>query len=144
MDTKEHDELKLLYHVSVQDLAFFKRQQWVVTNYGIALYVAIVGIAQLLASKSVIISQCTVFWVAAVLVLIVWLACSLVVCMLWQSLRVRRARLGVIRNRFTHSFAIAWSAKKKSNDDAFVPFLLLSVLVVGAGLAEVLLVWLMY
>jgi hypothetical protein len=41
----DHAELVLLYNVSVQDIAFFKKQQWVATNYGIALYVTVIAIA---------------------------------------------------------------------------------------------------
>jgi hypothetical protein len=29
---RDHDELALLYNVSVQDIAFFKKQQWVATK----------------------------------------------------------------------------------------------------------------
>jgi len=39
-----HGELLQLYSVTCQDLAFFKRQQIAVTNYGILLYLALVGV----------------------------------------------------------------------------------------------------
>lgn len=47
----EQQEWHLIYQVSVQDIAFFKGQQWLVTNYGLLLDAAVVGIASLLDSS---------------------------------------------------------------------------------------------
>jgi hypothetical protein len=38
------DEFKLLYSLCVSDIAFSKNQQWKVTNYVVAIYVALFGI----------------------------------------------------------------------------------------------------
>jgi hypothetical protein len=43
----ERQELLALYQVTAQDLAFFKGQQWTLTNYTSVALAAIVGIAQL-------------------------------------------------------------------------------------------------
>jgi len=44
---KAEEELRLLYQVSTQDLAFFKQQQWSVTNYVLLLYGAFFGVSQI-------------------------------------------------------------------------------------------------
>ncbi len=41
---REFEEVKLLYNVTVADLAFFKRQQWIVTNYAVLVYAALTAV----------------------------------------------------------------------------------------------------
>ncbi len=41
------EDLRLLYQLIVQDLAFFKQQQWSTTNYVVLLQAALVGVTQL-------------------------------------------------------------------------------------------------
>jgi|KBSMisStandDraft_5_1062788.scaffolds.fasta_scaffold03142_11 hypothetical protein len=47
-DKGEDQELRLLYEVSVADLAFFRQQQWSIANYALLLYAALVGAVKLL------------------------------------------------------------------------------------------------
>lgn len=41
----EHKELALLYQTSVDELAMFKKHQWMVAHFGFLLYVAVVIVA---------------------------------------------------------------------------------------------------
>lgn len=41
----EKSDLRLLYQISVNDIALFKQQQWRATNYAVLSYVAVVAAA---------------------------------------------------------------------------------------------------
>ena len=109
----------------MQDIAFFKKQQWVATNYGIALYVAVVAIASQLLATLTLAHKI----VLLVFSLAVMLAGIGVVCHLQDSIEVRRARLKDIRERFGEPFQAAWGAMPKK--DNALHLLLLAVLVIG-------------
>jgi len=122
---QDRDELILLYEVSVQDIAFFKKQQWVATNYGVALYVAIIAIA------SHIVNNLTLAHKVVLLVssLGIMLAGIGVLCHLQHSIEVRRARLKAVREHFGQPFRNAWGAIPKQDNALHI--LLLAVLVIG-------------
>ncbi|MDA8339001.1 MAG: hypothetical protein M0Z70_06855 [Nitrospiraceae bacterium] len=124
---REHEELKLLYQVSVSDLAFFKRQQWNIANYTLLLYAALVGIAQLLRPSSTCCAELLISLLATVVfVVAVWV--------LWQlkrSIEVRRERLRKIRADFTERFNKAWQADKTTNDALILFVVLIGVLAIG-------------
>ena len=40
--TEAQQDWRLIHQLSTQDVAFFKSQQWFVTNYGLLLYAALV------------------------------------------------------------------------------------------------------
>jgi hypothetical protein len=122
---QDRDELALLYTVSVQDIAFFKRQQWVATNYGIGLYVALIAIASQLLDAVALAHK----FVLVLSSFGVMLAGIGVVCHLQNSIEVRRARLKAIRERFGEPFRAAWGAKPKQDNALHI--LLLAVLVFG-------------
>lgn len=124
---REHEELKLLYQVSVSDLAFFKKQQWNVANYTLLLYAALVGIAQLLRPSSTCYAELLISLLATVVfVVAVWV--------LWQlkrSIEVRRERLRKIRADFTERFNKAWQSDKITNDALILFVVLIGVLAIG-------------
>lgn len=45
--SEERADLHVLYQVTAQDLAFFKTQQWSITNYTFLIYAGVVGLDQL-------------------------------------------------------------------------------------------------
>ncbi len=123
---EDREELRLLYEVSVADLAFFKQQQWVVANYGVATYVALVAIASQLLAKPL------ATWhkvLLSLLALAALLGALGVLCQLQHSIEVRRARLEKVREHFGTAFRAARDTMPKRED--VVLWLLVAVLVAG-------------
>lgn len=125
LSESDREELSLLYDVSVKDIAFFKKQQWVATNYGAALYVAILAIAQILETPLSTAHKVTLFLFS----LGIMVAGVGVICHLQHSIAVRRARLKAVRASFGNRFQTAWGAVPKK--DNALHSLLLAVLVFG-------------
>lgn len=48
-DTRKYEELRLLYTVTISDIASFKQQQWHITNYALLLLAAVVAIQRFLS-----------------------------------------------------------------------------------------------
>lgn len=113
LSDREHEELRLLYSVSVGDIAFFKQQQWIVTNYTVALYAGLVVIANQLLTKPVANWKLLVLYVIAVAVAGAGVG---VLSRLQSSIEVRRKRLSAVRDRLSEAFREAWDQKKKSDD----------------------------
>lgn len=133
---KEDEELRLLYQVTVQDLAFFKTQQWSIANYGLLLYAAIVAIPQIPG-----------LWLSRYERLVLCLAVTVLaitgiylIYKLERSITARRERLIKTRRLFTNAFCVAWRSKYKDPDAPTVSILLRIILVVGAGVVW----WLVY
>ncbi len=104
----ERQELLALYQVSTQDLAFFKSQQWALTNYALVSLAAIVAAAQF---DAVTYAPCIrlLLCVAAVLIAVVAIA------LLWRlhgSIVERRARLRRVYARLTETFRDARGTKQ--------------------------------
>ena len=129
-----HEELRLLYTVSVADITFFKQQQWSVANYSCALYVAFVVTAKQFLGKT---PDDWKLWVLCVLALAVASAGVGILCALQSSMALRRLRLRSIRAKFSSAFMAAWE-KEKQADEVFK--LLLAVIAFGAVFSS----WLIY
>ncbi len=130
----DHSELELLYNVSVSDLAFFKQQQWTVTNHALVVIAGLVGIAKLLSPPSL--AQCDKF-VLTVLVAATAAIGLFVLSRLHHSVGVRRQRLKNARAKFGAAFNTAWDVPKQ--DDHIVAFLVF-IHVIAALLSSWLLV----
>jgi hypothetical protein len=123
------EELRLLYQVSVADIAFFKKQQWSATNYAMGAYAALLIIVhQWLLSplKS---------WQVWPLIVLGWAICIAgyaVVSRLQNSILGRRTRLERVRARFGKAFNEAWSIPKPQDD---MYWLLYAFMFVGAVIA---------
>ena len=111
-------QLELLYNVSVSDLAFFKQQQWTVTNHALVVMAGLVGIAHLLVDPPL--TQCEK-WLLTVLVAATAAIGLFVLGRLNHSIGVRRKRLDNVRARFGAAFNAAWNVPKQK--DYFVQFL---------------------
>jgi hypothetical protein len=136
MKSREYAELRLLYDVSVRDLAFFKRQQWVVTNYGILLYATAFGVYRYLLPNVASWERCLlVVFGAGILI-----AALLIIFNVEKSIQERKDRLIAIRKLFTPGFNDVWNAGKKPNDGLTLFPALTAVLVLGCGI----LLWLIY
>ena len=134
--SREYAELRLLYDVSVKDLAFFKRQQWVVTNYGILLYAAAFGVYRHLLPNVASWERCLLVVLGVGILIAGWL----IIFNLEKSIQERKDRLDSIRERFTPGFNDAWKAGNKPNDGLSLFPALSGVLVLGLAI----LLWLIY
>jgi len=47
-EAPDREELRLLYQVTAADLAYFKSQQWSVTNYTLLLLAGVLGVADMI------------------------------------------------------------------------------------------------
>ena len=106
---RKYEELRLLYSVTITDIANFKQQQWQVTNYGLLLYAAIASIPSLLQQK-LSLAEYVFLWLISLTVTIT--GCVLV-WMFHASLKARWERLTEIRKKhFTEEFRSAWRGGK--------------------------------
>lgn len=107
------NDLHLLYNVSVQDIAFFKQQQWRVTNYVLLVYAA-------LFSAVVAVGKPLHPWERAagiMLALAAGIFSMRLIRELYQSIEVRRARLQCVRQHLSAEFSECWKAKEKADDE---------------------------
>jgi hypothetical protein len=133
----DHEELRLLYQVTVSDLTYFKTQQWSVTNYSMLLYAGLVAVAQMLkpglasADRGLLTSLVVILAVAALFIL----------GKLQASIVVRQARLDAVRRQFTDEFHVAWAAEEKGEERLHSIFLLRIAVCGGAILVAWLILW---
>jgi hypothetical protein len=123
----DSEELRLLYNVSVADIAFFKQQQWAVTNHALVLHGAFLFIAyQVLVSPL----QTWQLWLLIVLTWAVCIAGLGMVNRLQGSILGRRTRLERVRGHFGKPFNDAWTIQKPKDD---VHQLLFAVMLLSSG-----------
>jgi hypothetical protein len=122
------DELKLLYQVTVADLAYFKQQQWSIANYGLLLFAGLCASAKLFSPPASRIELVAL----AVLVFITATATSIVLWKHQASITIRRSRLKATRERFSKPFHDAWGTEGKLDERFEVCWLLQGALVLGA------------
>ena len=89
LTNREHQELSSLYQVTVSDLAFFKSQQWTLTNYALVAFAAIIGIPFL---ESVAVELCGRLLLCLVAT-IVYVFSTVLLWRLKSSIDERRERL---------------------------------------------------
>ena len=105
---RKHEELRLLYSVTIADIAGFKQQQWRITNYGLLLSAAIASVPKLLGKVTQ--TEFALLWLTSLVVMITgWV----LVWMFHASLKARWERLTEMRKKyFTEEFRIAWRGGK--------------------------------
>lgn len=123
------EELRVLYQVTAQDLAFFKQQQWLVTNYVLLLFGAFFGVSQVERLK-VGLCERFVLCLAATVLAVVGL---MLICKLEKSIAARRDRLQNIRHLFTETFREAWRSQHKACDSSAIARLLGTMMLGGAA-----------
>jgi hypothetical protein len=115
----EHQDLLVLYQVTAQDQAFFKSQQWTLTNYALVAFAAIVGIPQL---AGVILTRCSQLALSIGAILIA-ISAMWVIYRLKQSIEERRKRLGRIYVKLSNEFRMARGNKPKVSANEMLIFL---------------------
>ena len=133
-DQSSREELQLLYQVTVSDLAYFKTQQWSVTNYALALIAGLIGVTQFLKPAPSSYDR----FVLVSLALAVSVVVLIVLSKLQKSIKVRQSRLDATRAKFSSTFREAWAAETKGQEYFHAIHFLYSAVVIGAVLS----VWL--
>jgi len=135
MDADFKDEIKLLYGISVNDIAFAKNQQWKITNYVIAVYVALFGVW-----KSVVVDpnvkhlfgiECSFFLLISLITLI---AGIYLICIDQGLLERSRGRIDRIVKNFSEEFQGLFQhidTKKRSNNAYAVLVTQISIMILG-------------
>jgi len=122
------EELRLLYQVSINDIAFFKRNQWSATNYTLAIHAAVILISYQILKSPLDTLQ---LWV---LIVLAWSASVGGLAVVWElqeSIRGRRTRLRRVRRYFGRPFKNAWSIPKPPDNNYW---LLMTIMVVAAAI----------
>jgi hypothetical protein len=125
---REHQELTILYQVSVQDLANFKSQQWTLANYTILAFAAIIGVSSFPQLQLGLYGRFFLCLVASGIF-------GLAIHILWRlktSIDIRRNRLSSIREKCSDTFRESWGVKKQVSAGEMFFFLLL-ILFIGLG-----------
>ena len=130
-----HDELLMLYQVTVGDLASFKTTQWTTTNYAFLLFAGIIGVRQV-SGESIQLASRLLFVALAVTVAF---GVLVVLQKLQDSIEVRQARLTSIRPHFSTAFNEAWQAKQKAREYIGSVWLLRIAVVAGVVISSWLL-----
>jgi hypothetical protein len=109
----DREELRLLYQVSVADIAFFKQEQWSVTNYALTVQAALLFVAYQMLKPPLPVWQAGLL---VTLVCVITAAGLFAIHRLQTSIEGRRTRLRNVRAHFGRSFIDAWSIPKKKDD----------------------------
>lgn len=138
-----NEEMHLLYQMSVYEIAFFKQQQWRVTNYGLLIYGVIIAIPKILEYKLATYEYYGLFIVAFAVLTVSWLLLG----SLEVSLSKGRARLIKAKDSFSKQFKDAWQCGKSEDQSPKGPedkpsLLWLFRFVMGLGFLIVS--WLLY
>lgn len=80
---------RILWQLSTQDIAFFKSQQWLVTNYGALVYAAILGIFALINDNASQFER----WLLAAFAVAGGVACAYVINSLQTAIETARAHV---------------------------------------------------
>jgi hypothetical protein len=121
------EDLRVLYQVTSQDLAFFKQQQWSTTNYALLLQASMVGVLQLTGAT-------TTEWeriAACILATGVGAVGVALVATLERSITARRHRLSKVRAQLSPEFRDAWETPAKTPDSPITALVLGSAIVLG-------------
>ena len=135
LSAADRDELRLLYQTSVSDIAFFKQQQFTITNYALTLQAGLLFVAYQVLKPPPL--QPFALWSLLFLVCAVSAAGLLVIARLHASIEARRQRLSRVRAHFGRAFVDAWFVPKEADD---FRWLLVCVLLVSAPISASLVI----
>jgi glucan phosphoethanolaminetransferase (alkaline phosphatase superfamily) len=125
----DREELRLLYQVTVSDIAFFKQQQWSISNYALTVEAALLFIAYQMLAFPLTVCQA---WLLVVLSWAVAAAALMAIERLQSSIVGRRQRLANVRAQFGRAFQDAWRIPEEPD---FIRWLLVFVLLLSSSLA---------
>jgi hypothetical protein len=129
------------YHLIAQfahgEIIFLKGQQWLITNYGLLLYGALVGICALLESPMSSTERC----VLAILAAIASVVSIVMVWKLYADISEARSRSRLACQNFSIGQAFPELTKERPFAGVDVSAMLTGVLIVGVSLTVWLLLW---
>jgi hypothetical protein len=137
MKPNEEEELRMLYQVTVSDLAYFKTQQWNVTYYALLVEAAFVGVAQLLGKNMTTVDRI----ILGTLSVVAAISALIVIGKLQNSIEVRDSRLDATRRTLSEAFQRAWSAQPKVEGAVANVLLLRGGVIITALLTLWLVAW---
>jgi hypothetical protein len=132
----DHQELLMLYQVTVGDLSYFKTQQWSVATYAFLLFAGLASVNEFL-NNSVTQRENGFLILLAILVLI---AALTVIKKLQNSIEVRQARLEELKKHFGAKFLSVWKAKEKGQEYIRSVWFLNAAVVFGAVVVSYLVI----
>jgi hypothetical protein len=109
LDDKAQEDLRILFKVCADDLAFLKGQQWQITNYGLLLYAAEVGIVRSICDSSYIMISFFEHLFLQIIALSVLIFSWYVLRQLQNSINKGRERMRNVRIKLTEEFKRAWT-----------------------------------
>jgi hypothetical protein len=131
--------VRLAYQTVLEDIRFFKRQQWVVTNYTVLLYGAIIAFSKLVESKG---NE----WLMYLTGIIALLSISLIV-QLPISTRKARDRKDSVRDEIPNDLRNLFFGKSSGRFTEFLDvwsvFGLLIFVVIGGSTLSVWALWIL-
>lgn len=121
------DGQMMLYQITVEDLAYFKSQQWTLTNHAFLLLASILGIRELLMKPIAKWEN----YILIFLALTISAAAIIILNKLQESIVVRQARLDAAREKLGLEFYSTWAAKNKSKEYIHAIYILRGALIAG-------------
>jgi hypothetical protein len=109
---RKWEELRLLYQVVVADMHFYKNQQWMVTNYVMGAYAAMITVSSILSNPTRGGMLRFERYTLAILSLVSAVTGVLLIGQLENTLRSGRIRLERIFDQFTYGFYNSLSPQK--------------------------------
>lgn len=137
---KNCGELHLLYQDSIDNIRFYKQQQWTITNYGILLYVAIVSLHEIFRASGSGPSDFEKGILVAAAVGILIVAGCLIVGF-HKGMVCCRKRMAKIRDFFDETSIEAWEACDKPDHTSMSHNFSISAVLIGILLLGMLSVW---
>jgi hypothetical protein len=134
LPTSDQEDLRLLYKITLSDLAYFKTQQWKVTYYALLIEAALVGVGKVLSPQLTVLDRS----ILAILSFLAALVALFVLNKLQRSISVRQSRLDAVLKTFGDAFQRAWSAEHKEDHPIQSVYLLRG----GIAVTTLLTLWL--
>ena len=124
---EEHQELLLLYETTVNDLAYYRVQQWSVTNHCFFLLAALAGIRQLMGTD---IAQFDLIALTTITLIIAFVG-LIVISRLQNAVERRDARLENTAEKFSEEFKTIWDQGAKYTPKIKMFWFLYLALIIG-------------
>jgi hypothetical protein len=116
VDDRIHSELLEFHRMAVSDIAFFKQQQWQVTNYALLLYGAIVAAPKLIGAPLTG-AEYSALWIVSLIVLAAGIFLLLDI---EKSLAKGRNRLPAARKYFDQEITLRVYAAGRDPESAII------------------------
>ncbi len=132
-DKNADEYIRLAYQSALEDIRFFKKQQWIVTNYTILIYGAIIAVSRFVKSAG---NE----WLTYIIVIIALLSLSLII-QLQCSTQKARTRRNAAKERIPQNLTNILFGEPASRCvdflDQYSVLCLLAIVIIGGSLLSV-------